>query len=171
MVAAWARGVAVAPYPAKARLGLCCGRTTHGGDTREKRACSQHIYILCNIYIEGYTGFVHESSAVPAPVQSGRGSPWWCTTVARPPEVRSGRFLGFALPGWAPGVGWTGKGTNRGQRVSQSRPHSGSLQPLTEHSQVYPGFARIALAKAGREGPWKRSARFVPKAEVPPASA
>lgn len=90
------------------------------------------------------------------PCRVGAAVPGGAQTVARPPEVRSGRFLGFALPGWAPGVGWTGKGTNRGQRVSQSRPHSGSPQPLTEHS---PGLPRLCpnrttdLAKLGGKAP------------------
>lgn len=57
VVAARGRAITIAPpTPVKARLGLCAAEhTTHIGDT-QKRACSQHIYILCNIYIEGYTG-------------------------------------------------------------------------------------------------------------------
>lgn len=56
VVAARGWGNTSAPTPVKARLGLCAVQhTTHSSDT-QKRACSQHIYILCNIYIEGYTG-------------------------------------------------------------------------------------------------------------------
>lgn len=66
MVVAQGRGITVAPTPAKARLGLCAvEHTTHSSDT-QKRACSQHIYILYNIYIEGYTGLYTKSSTVPA---------------------------------------------------------------------------------------------------------
>lgn len=65
MMVAQGRDITVAPTPPKARLGLCAVKhTTHSSDTR-KRACSQHIYILCNIYIEGYTGLYTKSSTVP----------------------------------------------------------------------------------------------------------
>lgn len=69
------------------------GRRTHGSDT-QKRACSQHIYILCNIY-RGVHRFVHESSAVSAPVLNRCCGPWMGVVVqrgkiTRPLGVRSG---------------------------------------------------------------------------------
>lgn len=78
MVVAQGRGITVAPTPAKARLGLCAvEHTTHSSDT-QKRACSQHIYILYNIYIEGYTGLYTKSSTVPAhePSSGSSWNPW-----------------------------------------------------------------------------------------------
>lgn len=89
MVVAQGRGITVAPSPAKARLGLCAvEHTTHSSDT-QKRACSQHIYILYNIYIEGYTGLYMKSSTVPAhkPSSGSSWNPWRCLgTAARLPR-------------------------------------------------------------------------------------
>lgn len=87
VVAARGRGITSAPTPAKARLGLCAvEHTTHSSDT-QKRACSQHIYILYNIYIEGYTGLYTNLALSPPTSQGG------CVAV---PESHGGGLSGTA---------------------------------------------------------------------------
>lgn len=130
VAAARGRGITSAPTPAKARLGLCAvEHTTHSSDT-QKRACSQHIYILYNIYIEGYTGLYTNLALSPPTSQGG------CVAV---PESHGGGLSGMAayllgearpslkLPDRAPTVGWkTGNGTNRSCRAPpQASPRQG----------------------------------------------
>lgn len=108
----WLRGgggIVGAPFPQGPRAEE---RTTHGGDTREKRACSQHIYILCDIYIEGRTG-VHMDRAL-SPLSRARGTA--APGDGRSRRVRSVTALPFAFPGWTPGMGRTGRGNEHKQR-------------------------------------------------------
>lgn len=167
MVAAWGRGIAGAPYPARALLGLCCG--THGGDTRVKRACSQHIYILCNIYIEGYTGFVHKSSAVPAPVLSGRCGPGGGADGGSAGGVLWSSLLSFCAPrlGSRGGVDWE-RDEHKPKDVPVSptpgEPTSPEHRPRT--TLALPNHTK-ALAKAGGKGAWTRFGWFVPKPPAP----
>lgn len=70
----WLREAGASPQPLSGKRPRAEGRATHSGDTPEKRACSQHIYILCNIYIEGYTGLYTNLALSLLPCQVGVGS-------------------------------------------------------------------------------------------------
>lgn len=136
---AWAGGGCVgkvaSPEPPSREGPRAERRTTHGGgDTREKRACSQHIYILCNIYIEGYTGLYTNLALSLLPCRVGAAVPgvgWSCRgTVTHPPEVRSG-LHSFPLGSQVALQGWGG-GLERGRQ----KPKGGSSPTRTRGARI-----------------------------------
>lgn len=107
---------------------------------------SEHVPNIYTFYVtyRGVHRFVHESSAVSAPVPSGRCGPWRQVVVQRegrscarhPPEVHTRDSFPFALAGWAPGVGWIGKRANRSQRSAPVPPIPGELMSPEHGSQI-----------------------------------
>lgn len=118
---AWAGGGCVGRASwlwSPSRQGPCAEEHTTAA-TREKRACSQHIYILCDIYIVGIR-ICTQISTVSAPERSSCCSPWRKAAVQRDNHRSAGAGLWWRLRRalrLAPGVGWRiENGKNRSKR-------------------------------------------------------
>lgn len=121
------------------RKGSVLWGARHSGLHTEKRACSQHIYILCDIYIEGHTG-VYMDLALSPSLCEWRCGPWRRWSCGGLVTRRRARLLLRSQAGFQGWVGWKGDEqkpagaslpTPRKVASSSTGPRCLALQTLT----------------------------------------